>query len=164
MMRCSLPAVMHHTAGGGHAARFALSGVLGRGGDIAGELAELKKILAVDPSNVMCACSLGRWHHYQGRHEEALGELLRVLTCSDQETVQPPPPPPPPSKQHHSSLDRRVCVVARAQLLYSRICVLVGLKLPARACACYPQHAPRSDVRVVQLRTPRLDRYRLGGN
>ena len=30
----------------------------------AGELAELKKILAVDPENVMCACSLGRLHQY----------------------------------------------------------------------------------------------------
>jgi hypothetical protein len=69
--------------GGGHVARFALSGVLGRAGDMAGELAELRKILAVDPDNAMCACSMGRLHQYQGRDEEALGELLRVLTSGD---------------------------------------------------------------------------------
>ena len=65
--------------GGGNEARFLLSGCLGRSGDLQGELKELRTILEVDPENVMCACSLGRLHQRQGRHEEALGELLRVL-------------------------------------------------------------------------------------
>jgi len=69
--------------GGGHGARFALSGCLGRSGDLQGELAELRAILQVDPDNVMCACSLGRLHQYQERHEEALGELLRVLSSPE---------------------------------------------------------------------------------
>ena len=47
------------------------------------ELRELRAILEVDPENLMCACSLGRLHQYQGRHEEALGELLRVLGSPD---------------------------------------------------------------------------------
>ena len=69
--------------GGGNEARFLLSGCLGRSGDLQGELKELRTILEADPENVMCACSLGRLHQHQGRHEEALGELLRVLSSPE---------------------------------------------------------------------------------
>ena len=69
--------------GGGLMVRYLLSGCLGRSGDMGGELGELKKILMVDPENLLCACSLGRLHQNQERHEEALGELLRLLASPD---------------------------------------------------------------------------------